>query len=773
MAFIEQLMQRLKAAGDDTRAQAAVAAEFLLMAQPEPEREPLLSAADAAAVLRWFDVPLLAHLLEIGYAEARERFDTLAGFPFVERFPSRAGDAWNVDNATRLGWRRRLAAKHPRSWRALSARAAAIFDQDASPAGRIEWIYHLLSADSDHGAVALEDLNREWASNARPEDYQALTLTLGELEESALVSGKVRVEVLICIAKSNSSRGETARLAAAAHTAHTALGLARSIDHQPGLARAYCLSADVYEAQGKLEAAEAAYGEYLAISRRLAETHPSNAGWQHDLAVAHSKVGGIYEAQGKLEAAEAAYGEYLAISRRLAETHPSNAGWQHDLAVTHSKVGGIYEAQGKLEAAEAAYGEYLAISRRLAETHPSNAGWQHDLAVAHSRVGGVHEAQGKLVAARRAYEEVLSISRRLAETHPSNTGWQRDLAVAHSRVGDVLTTQGKLEGAQTAYENYLVISRRLADADPSNVAWQHQLAVALMRIGDLRQTEGKLDSALSSFDGALKIGLELARQDPGNTFLRRHLAGMHLQLGGLYAALGRGEQAEEHRRQASTIRQHAAMQQPASFAIHPGDALELLDNQPGDSAPTTLEVPTNAGRLDPARASRLEIDTDNVAPPSPAQFFICYSSKDYKWRTELESTLTILQDRGIISVWYDRMVSAGDDWDEEIQKKLDESEIILFLISRYFLASRYIKRRELPKALARHSAGKARLIPLVLTVCSWDKTPLYALQTATGDRRPIRGWKDKAEAYYKIELELEKVWRELRGQPNALPYSTQ
>jgi Flp pilus assembly protein TadD len=109
--------------------------------------------------------------------------------------------------------------------------------------------------------------------------------------------------------------------------------------------------------------------------------------------------GGVLQAQGKLEQAQAAFAEYLAISQRLAEQDPSNAGWQRDLAVAHSKVGGVLEAQGKLEQAQAAFAECLAISRRLAEQDPSNAGWQRDLAIAHSRVGGVLEAQGKYLAA--------------------------------------------------------------------------------------------------------------------------------------------------------------------------------------------------------------------------------------------------------------------------------------------------------------------------------------------------------------------------------------
>jgi hypothetical protein len=78
-------------------------------------------------------------------------------------------------------------------------------------------------------------------------------------------------------------------------------------------------------------------------------------------------VGGVLEAQGKVAAAQAAFGETLAISQRLAEQDPSNAGRQRDLAVAHIFVGCVLEAQGKVEAAQGAFEESLAIGQRMAE----------------------------------------------------------------------------------------------------------------------------------------------------------------------------------------------------------------------------------------------------------------------------------------------------------------------------------------------------------------------------------------------------------------------
>src|SRR5439155_1152448 len=90
-------------------------------------------------------------------------------------------------------------------------------------------------------------------------------------------------------------------------------------------------------------------------------------GWRCELAAAHSRVGDVLQAQGKLAEAQAAFGEGLAISRRLAEQDPSNAGWQRDLAVAHSRVGDVLQAQGKLAEAQAAFGEYLAVTRRACD----------------------------------------------------------------------------------------------------------------------------------------------------------------------------------------------------------------------------------------------------------------------------------------------------------------------------------------------------------------------------------------------------------------------
>ena len=81
------------------------------------------------------------------------------------------------------------------------------------------------------------------------------------------------------------------------------------------------------------------YRDGLAIREGLAKSDPSNAGWQHDVAVAHDLVGDALAAQGNLADALQSYRDELAIYDRLTKSDTDNAGWQRDLSVATGKIG--------------------------------------------------------------------------------------------------------------------------------------------------------------------------------------------------------------------------------------------------------------------------------------------------------------------------------------------------------------------------------------------------------------------------------------------------
>jgi hypothetical protein len=93
----------------------------------------------------------------------------------------------------------------------------------------------------------------------------------------------------------------------------------------------------------------------------------------------------------------------------------------------------------------------------------------------------------------------------------------------------------------------------------------------------------------------------------------------------------------------------------------------------------------------------------------PIEVFFSYSREDKPLRDKLEKHLVSLKRQGVISLWHDREIVAGSEWEEEIDRHLKTADIILLLVSPDFVASKYCYEVELPDAIARHEAAEAYL----------------------------------------------------------------
>src|SRR6266516_1936823 len=106
--------------------------------------------------------------------------------------------------------------------------------------------------------------------------------------------------------------------------------------------------------------------------------------------------------------------------------------------------------------------------------------------------------------------------------------------------------------------------------------------------------------------------------------------------------------------------------------------------------------------------------------------FISYAHEDEALLQQLHTHLSSLTRQGLIATWYDRQLVAGTDWAGEIDAHLEQASIILLLVSADFIASRYCYEVEMKRALERHKAGQARVIPIALRPADWKGMPLPA-----------------------------------------------
>lgn len=129
------------------------------------------------------------------------------------------------------------------------------------------------------------------------------------------------------------------------------------------------------------------------------------------------------------------------------------------------------------------------------------------------------------------------------------------------------------------------------------------------------------------------------------------------------------------------------------------------------------------------------------------KIFISYAHEDEKYKDELAKHMSGLERQQLVEEWNDRKILAGDEWDEGIKTQLNKADIILFLVSKNFLASDYINNVEIANAIERHKNGKAQIIPIYVNFCLFEGTPISEFTFFPQKDKPIEKWANKDEGW--------------------------
>ena len=155
----------------------------------------------------------------------------------------------------------------------------------------------------------------------------------------------------------------------------------------------------------------------------------------------------------------------------------------------------------------------------------------------------------------------------------------------------------------------------------------------------------------------------------------------------------------------------------------------------------------------------------SVPPGQPIEVLYCCSDseKDEEMRQNLEKHLKILQRQGDITTWHKGMIGAGKEWESETNKQLMTAHIILLLISVDFITSDWCWNVEVKRAMERHEAKQARVIPVILRrTDDWqNNTPFGKLKPLPKDGKPVSEWGNRDKAFCNIAQGIRTAVEEL------------
>jgi hypothetical protein len=178
-------------------------------------------------------------------------------------------------------------------------------------------------------------------------------------------------------------------------------------------------------------------------------------------------------------------------------------------------------------------------------------------------------------------------------------------------------------------------------------------------------------------------------------------------------------------------------------ALYPGRAARVQQ-----VARAWINLPESAPPVEHA------IPTTGTGRRNIPRIFVSYSHRDRTFVEELSAHLRLLQRQGLVEVWTDSEITAGQEWSEAIDNQLNSADIILLMVSSNFLASEFCWGVEMSRALERHAAGSAVVIPVLLRPCLWDDAPFAKLQAVPRDAKPISMHRNTDEAWVDVALEI-------------------
>jgi transitional endoplasmic reticulum ATPase len=130
--------------------------------------------------------------------------------------------------------------------------------------------------------------------------------------------------------------------------------------------------------------------------------------------------------------------------------------------------------------------------------------------------------------------------------------------------------------------------------------------------------------------------------------------------------------------------------------------------------------------------------------PKRNSVFISYSHKNKEYLDELKRHFSPYRES--LNLWYDTKIKTGEVWEKEIEKALNEAEVVVLLLSPDFFDSEFISEYEIPNIKRRQKEG-LKVIIIILSPCATDDFNKYQFLNSIDD--PVIDMQQSAR---------EKIW---------------
>jgi WD40 repeat protein len=153
------------------------------------------------------------------------------------------------------------------------------------------------------------------------------------------------------------------------------------------------------------------------------------------------------------------------------------------------------------------------------------------------------------------------------------------------------------------------------------------------------------------------------------------------------------------------------------------------------------------------------------ASDAPLRVFCSFAPEDADLCHQLHGHLRPFEREGTLTLWHQRLITAGTDWTKAIDEHLASASIIVLLVSPAFFASDYCYGVEMQQALQRHETGDACVIPILVRSVNWQSAPFAKLAPLPSNGKFVTQWENHDVAFTEIAEGIHQIVSEITRPP--------
>jgi internalin A len=172
------------------------------------------------------------------------------------------------------------------------------------------------------------------------------------------------------------------------------------------------------------------------------------------------------------------------------------------------------------------------------------------------------------------------------------------------------------------------------------------------------------------------------------------------------------------------------------------------------------------GLEDPKTRRREASEDARMESHQPVRAVISYSHNDEELREQLGTHLKLLERQGVLTLWHDRKIMAGENWKDLLDERFQSADLVLLLVSADFNNSDYCYEIEMKRSLERHAKGEAKVVPIIIRECQWHRAPFGKLEPLPKNGKAVTDsshWANRDKAWTAVADGIEEQAKTIRG----------